>query len=184
MHAYPTPRFPALYRALASLTLTVGCGGSPAYDTQAAEQPASAPGTETVASTTTECGRCIHGQCINGTCMCEWGYAGSDCASCAEGSSGDACRAGQAAVSAAPRVPTAPDGPSAAPTPAASSAAPRPSLLRGVAPLGVFFDASEIPGMADGDFLNAHITWDFGDARAGQYETTRGARYLDSGFVV
>jgi hypothetical protein len=48
----------------------------------------------------------------------------------------------------------------------------------------VFFDASEIPGMADGDFLNAHITWDFGDARAGQYETTRGARNQATGFVV
>ena len=72
-------------------------------------------------------------------------------------------------------------GPDCAQLPATT--APTASVAEGVVPLGVFFDASEIGGMANNDFLNAHIVWQFGDTGAGTYEPTGKDKNVATGFV-
>jgi len=62
-------------------------------------------------------------------------------------------------------------------------AAPEASITAGVAPLGVFFDASSTVGLADGNYLEADIRWDFGDGIAGNFGTTGKNKNQASGFV-
>ncbi len=57
------------------------------------------------------------------------------------------------------------------------------SRTSGVAPLSVFFDASSTTGLTDGDFLQAHFSWDFGDT-AGTWSHSGRPMNEASGFVV
>lgn len=79
---------------------------------------------------------------------------------------------------------------------AAAPADPQPmstaNRTRGVAPLGVFFDAvdsadplrkSGVLQPADEDFASLHYEWDFGDARAGKWATSGRSRNRDTGCV-
>ncbi len=104
------------------------------------------------------CGACDQGQCVNGSCLCDWGFAGAACDTCANGHSGPDCHA------------------------ASTATAPEASVTSGVAPLGVFFDGSLIANVAEGDFLNASFDWQFGDA-GGLYGTTNLPRNRATGFV-
>lgn len=58
-----------------------------------------------------------------------------------------------------------------------------PSRSSGVAPLAVFFDATETEGLDGEDFLGAHFSWDFGDANAGVWSTTGGSRNEATGYL-
>ena len=57
------------------------------------------------------------------------------------------------------------------------------SRSSGVAPLAVYFDASQSSGLSGNDLLGAHIEWDFGDAGAGAWPTTGKPRNLATGFL-
>lgn len=56
-------------------------------------------------------------------------------------------------------------------------------VINSPAPLGVFFDVSSTVGLAGGNFLEADIRWDFGDATAGNFSTTGKNKNQASGFV-
>ncbi len=111
-------------------------------------------------------GQCVpadcsgHGVCgANRVCSCETGWAGVGCDTCAIGFSGPTC------------------------TPSPTDVEPIASVAAGPAPLGVFFDATVLGGLADDDFLNAHIAWQFDDPGSGTYETTGKVKNNATGFV-
>ena len=59
----------------------------------------------------------------------------------------------------------------------------RASRTSGVAPLAVFFDASNTTGLAGNDYLQAHFSWDFGDTAGGVWSTTGKSRNTATGFL-
>ncbi|MBN1648152.1 MAG: hypothetical protein JW874_08975 [Spirochaetales bacterium] len=60
---------------------------------------------------------------------------------------------------------------------------PAQSVSSGVAPLGVFFDATDIGEFENDDCINTHISWDFGNAGSGVYDITGNTRNTATGFV-
>ena len=57
------------------------------------------------------------------------------------------------------------------------------SRVSGVAPLGVFFDASGTTDLTNNDFLQAHFSWDFGDPGSGVWEYTGRSANEATGFI-
>jgi len=101
-----------------------------------------------------------HGTCATtGACSCNTGWSGTGCDTCAVGFSGPTCEA----------------------TPTGD--APAASVAVGVAPLGVFFDATAVADLANDDYLNAQVVWQFGDPGSGTYVTTGNVKNIATGFV-